>query len=205
MQDEEALKTVREYTTTLLEQRLAKDHYFHNLSHTQEVVQGCIEIGTSLGFSEQEITTLSIAAWFHDTGYCNTYKDHEIESTRIAVAFLKLLNFPEQQIEDVISIILATKYPQQPVTLMENVICDADFYHFSKDNYHAYESALRKEWEIYIHLTYTDSEWNRLNYEMLKNHSYFTSYGQRILQSRKNKNIKNLAKILNYNQDENND
>ena len=204
MQDEEVLKMVEEYTTTLLKEKLTTGHYFHDLKHTQEVVQGCVEICTNLNFYSEEITTVSIAAWFHDTGYCNKYKDHEIESTRIAMGFLAPLHFPEQSIKEIISMIRATKYPQQPVTLMEKVICDADFYHFSREDYPAHERALRKEWEIYLHLTFSDGEWARLNYEMLKKHSYYTAYGQKTLQTGKDKNIKNLAKILNYNQDENN-
>lgn len=204
MQDKEVLKMVKEYTTVLFNERLSTDHYFHNLKHTQEVVQGCIEICTNLDFSPEEITTVSVAAWFHDTGYCNTYKDHEIESTRTAIDFLTSLHFSEQRIDEITSLIRATKYPQQPTTLMEKVICDADFYHFSREDYPAHEKALRKEWEIYLHLTFSDSEWTMLNYEMLRNHTYFTSYGQKTLQIGKDKNIKNLAGILNYNQDENN-
>lgn len=92
------------------------------------------------------------------------------------------------------SCILATRFPQQPKNKPEEILCDADFYHFSRTDYTAHEQQLRKEWEIHLHLKYTDDEWDKLNYEMLKDHKYFTTYGQTVLQERKKENLKKLDK-----------
>jgi len=195
MNNYEILKTVKEYCTALLLLRLEKDLYFHNLSHTVEVVNACFEIGTESGLSPEEINILCIAAWFHDTGYCNTYKNHEAESINIASVFLKLLNIEETILEKITGCILATKVPQQPQTILEKIICDADFYHFSRTDYPEHEQALKKEWEIHCQLFYTEEEWNKGNYKMLKDHSYFTFYGQQVLQLRKEENIKRLEQV----------
>jgi len=64
-------------------------------------------------------------------------------------------------------------------------LCDADFYHFSRANYPAFEASLRREWKICLNVHYTDEQWNALNLDMLTNHEYFTGYGKTILQQRK--------------------
>lgn len=192
--ENEIVSKVKEFAVTLLERRLPEHLYFHNLCHTQEVVEAVTEIGNHSGLSAEELHTVIVAAWFHDTGYCNTYSDHEIEGANISHAFLTLLGVPEKRIATVSSCILATKFPQQPKNKLEEILCDADFYHFSRTDYPAHAQALRKEWEIHLHLKYTDQEWNKLNYEMLKSHRYFTVYGQTVLQERKKENIKNLEK-----------
>lgn len=196
MQHKETIKTVQEFTTALLERRLGKHHYFHNLSHTQQVVEGCQIIAFHAALTPGETYVLTMAAWFHDVGYTKTYKDHELQSAEIARGFLQMLSVPPATIAQVVECILATKYPQQPGNLLENIICDADFYHFSKDDYQDHALALRKEWSFYLQLVYTSKEWDQLNYEMLKNHHYFTAYGQSVLQQQKEKNIKKLAELL---------
>ena len=189
----EILKMAKQFCIELLVQRLAKDLYFHDLSHTTEVAEACFEIGTDSGLSAEELAIVCIAAWFHDTGYCNTYRNHEIESVNIAVTFLNLLGTEERIVKSVTGCILATKIPQQPSLLIEKIICDADFYHFSRANYREYEQALKKEWEVHLKLFYTDQDWNEANYEVLTKHSYFTYYGQQVLQPRKEENIKKIA------------
>ena len=196
MGHDEVLKTVKEFCTALLAQKLEEDLYFHNLSHTIEVAEACMEIALESGLTHEEINIVSIAAWFHDVGYCYTYKDHEFESINIATAFLNLLRTDEATIKLVIGCILATKIPQQPGTILEKIICDADLYHLSRTNYNQYEQALRKEWEIHLQLFHTDAEWNFGNYKLLSAHSYFTFYGLQVLQPRKEENIKKLQQLL---------
>jgi uncharacterized protein len=192
--ENQIIDKVRAFVIATLVQRLPGDLYFHNLSHTLEVAAAAVEIGLHSDLSPEELGIVTLAAWFHDVGYCSAYMEHEIESAHVSRAFLRGSGLPETSIEKVISCILATKFPQKPQNRLEEIICDADFYHFSRADYPAHEQALRKEWEIHLHLIYTDEEWNRINYEMLKNHSYFTPYGKTVLQDRKKENIKNLAK-----------
>jgi HD superfamily phosphodiesterase len=41
---------------------------YHNIEHTEFVVQKTYEIASNYSFDEKEIFILSAAAWFHDTG-----------------------------------------------------------------------------------------------------------------------------------------
>lgn len=191
MQSEILIK-VKEFATTLLKHRLSEKLYFHNITHTLEVVQATSEIGVNSALSKEELEIVLIAAWFHDLGYSDKYKDHEYESANIAFIFLTITGIDEIIIEHIISCILATKYPQKPLSLLEKVICDADLYHFSRPDYKQHEQALKKEWEANLNLIYTDKEWDIINYDMLKDHVYWTSYGKTVLQLKKEENIKKL-------------
>jgi uncharacterized protein len=189
----EILAKVREFATTTLSRRLPPNLYFHNLTHTLEVVAAAEEIGKGSDLSPAELETVSLAAWFHDLGYSNKYLDHETESAKIAADFLNNSGLEEDKIKAIIDCIMATKYPQQPSSLLQKVICDADFYHFSRKDYPRHEQSLKKEWEAKLNLIYTDREWNTLNFKMLQNHSYWTPYGKTVLQRKKEENIKRLG------------
>jgi len=190
----ELLDKVEEFATMLLKQRLSRDLYFHNLNHTIEVVSATLDIGLHSNITDEELETVAIAAWLHDLGYCSTYKGHETESANIARVFLTILKTDESRIEQIISCILATRMPQNPSSLLEKIICDADFYHFTRNDYPKHEQALKKEWEINLNLHYTDEQWNKLNHHMLREHNYWTAYGKTVLQPKKELNIRKLNK-----------
>lgn len=177
------------YVYGFLQSQLPEYLYFHNVSHTLEVVRAVTEIGVNEELTTEELEPVKIAAWFHDTGYHSKYAGHENESIEIAEAFLRAGSYPSDKTEIVISCIEATRYPQTPLSLQEEILCDADLYHFSKPDYREHEQNLRKEWGAYFHKTYSDEEWAKDNCELLVSHSYFTDYGKRVLQARKERNI----------------
>jgi len=189
----ELLDKVEEFATAQLKSRLSPTLYFHNLRHTREVVEATLEIGKHSDLTEIELETVTIAAWFHDVGYCKIYKGHEVESANNAFVFLSIMGMDKLRIEQIISCILATRMPQKPTSILEKVICDADFYHFSRHDYQQHEQALKKEWEIALGLNYTKVQWTKLNYTMLKEHTYWTPYGKTVLQIKKEANIKQLT------------
>ena len=182
--------------TNLFSDRLSPQLCFHNAYHTGNVVIDAQEIGLNAGISSDELDLVSIAAWFHDTGYTKGYVGHEQLSVAIARDFLMEHGLDANQIEKVTSCILATTFPQRPKNTFEMVLCDADFYHFSRLDYPKFEKSLRKEWATCLNLHYTDEQWNSLNLEMLTSHKYFTNFGKTVLQERKQKNIDWLKRLI---------
>jgi predicted metal-dependent HD superfamily phosphohydrolase len=196
MEFKDLVIAVSQFVTKLLKEKLSSQLYFHNELHTSYIVTAAQEIGSQSGLTAQEMEIVILAAWFHDTGYTEAYKDHELISIEIATQFLADLGMANEKIADIRSCILATRYPQKPVNLMEMVICDADFYHFSSDRYTDFAVALKKEWEEIIGLTYTQNQWDSINLEMLQFHHYFTPYAHLNLQPKKEENIKKLTALI---------
>ncbi|MDH3649978.1 MAG: HD domain-containing protein, partial [Saprospiraceae bacterium] len=101
---------------------------YHNLRHTVQVVNASREIGIALRLIPSEMEIVELAAWFHDTGYLTKPEQHEEASVGIACAYLHGLQYPARLIQKVASCIRATKCPQQPSNLLEEILCDADMY-----------------------------------------------------------------------------
>ncbi|MDP3470091.1 MAG: HD domain-containing protein [Daejeonella sp.] len=196
MINEDIVNIVRDYVLELLSNKLQNDICFHNVTHTQEVVKAAIEIAGECRFNPKQLEIVMLAAWFHDCGYTTTYTLHEDSSKTIAVDFLNRNNYPKEDIEQVLACIEATRFPKNPTSPEEEVLADADLYHFIKPDYPKYEQQLRKEFKTYLGRTYTDMEWAEINYTLLKSHSYYTDYGKNVLQQFKEVNIERLKTTL---------
>jgi predicted metal-dependent HD superfamily phosphohydrolase len=183
------LQAVRDYVILFLTENLSEQLTFHNIGHTYEVVSAVREISQDTKLSEEDVLTVQVAAWFHDCGYAFCYKGHEDESKRIARNFLENFGCEESFIQKVLQCIDSTKYPQNPTSDIEKIICDADLFHLTRTNYPKYEKALRLEFEKYLGLIFTDEEWQIENSDFLKNHQYFTEYGKKILAKFKEVNV----------------
>lgn len=186
------------FVTALFAEELSVQLSFHSAHHTGNVVRAVEEIGLNVALSPDDLDLVTIAAWFHDTGYTRGYAGHEQLSVIIARDFLVGMRLDGQRIDRIASCILATTFPQSPKNALEMVLCDADFYHFSRADYPKFEASLRREWETCLNMHYTDDKWNALNLQMLTNHEYFTGYGKTVLQEKKQKNIETLKNAVGY-------
>jgi len=123
------------YVTDLLEKQLSKQFYYHDFFHTFSVVNASDMLGDMNEISKPEKRILLIAAWFHDTGYTKQIVGHEKQGALIAEEFLIGKNIDDTEIESVKACILATQFPQQPKSILERIICDADMMHVSEPNF----------------------------------------------------------------------
>jgi predicted metal-dependent HD superfamily phosphohydrolase len=190
--NEALIAKVEGFVRKRLRDTLSNHMYFHDLEHTLLVVEGIRLIGRAIGLKEEEHFLLILAGFLHDVGYTEKYYGHEEESARIASRFLMENGLEKEKIELVEKIIIATKFPQYPENRLEQIICDADLYHFSLWDYLGFADRLKSEWETNLNLFYTDLEWDALNLRMLSTHVYFTDYGKNVLQQKKALNIEKL-------------
>ena len=87
------INEVEKFVYNLLSEKLHANYVYHNLSHTQRVVEKTIEISEDSNIKGDDLENLTIAAWFHDVGFTVSDENHEEESIKIASEFLKSLNF----------------------------------------------------------------------------------------------------------------
>ena len=148
------MSKVKKHCLFLLKQSRCKILPFHCVEHTLEVYKNVQTIGEYQKCNIEELEVLKIAALFHDTGVSETYKGHEDISANNAQKFLIDFNYSKTKIERVMDIIRATKMPQSPKTKLERIICDADLFHLSSNNYLVKSELVRKEWKEYIGLIF---------------------------------------------------
>jgi len=127
-------KTKKHCTQILIESR-CNQLAFHNSQHTKEVFNNAQQIGTHENLTQEDLEIVSLAALFHDTGNMDCFKGHEDVSAHKASEYLKNIGFEPGKIEKVVKCILATKMPQKPTNLLEEVICDSDLAHLGKENF----------------------------------------------------------------------
>jgi HD superfamily phosphodiesterase len=190
------LEKIEEYAEHILRERLPLHNTYHNLTHTKDVVQSCIEIGIGEKLTPDEMEMVQIAAWFHDMGYIENPEGHEEISAMYASNFLNEENYPEDRIEKIIGSILATKSPQNPKTKIEQVLCDSDLNHIGRDNFFIRNECFRKEKEFYRKRKLNDTEWISYTIDFIIRHQFRTFYAINIFEETRGKNIKELQQKL---------
>src|SRR5215210_5133092 len=87
---EQLLAAARNYVTEIFTHNVKPQFVFHNIEHTEDVVEACSHMADHYKLEEEDRLVLLLAAWFHDTGYSlGSAAGHEQESIRIATDFLR--------------------------------------------------------------------------------------------------------------------
>jgi len=97
------------FATDLLTGNIDPRFLYHNLRHTQRVVESTKELIEGENISDEESEQLLVAAWFHDLGYTKSYTDHEEQSCLLVKDFLAEHKMSVSFSEIVCSLIMATK------------------------------------------------------------------------------------------------
>ncbi|WP_326982231.1 Pycsar system effector family protein [Chryseobacterium sp. MYb264] len=196
------LQKAKDYVEILFKDKLSSVYFYHNFIHTTYTVNKAEEIMKNTPVSTEDQEKVLLALWFHDTGYIECALNHEEKGVEIMKNFLQKENYPEQKIEEIQKLILATKITYEPQNLLEQIVKDADCSHFASHDYNDISDALRKEWELTNVKCFSNDEWNAGNLEMLKNkHQYYTEYAKANWQPLKEKNIKKIEKKLEKEED----
>ncbi len=188
------LAAARTYVTDMFQHRVDPVFVFHNLEHTEDVVEACSSMAEHYNLNEEDRLVVLLAAWFHDTGYAGGQAEgHEEASVQTATQFLQG-KADSGLIQRVISCIQATRMPQSPVTLVEKILCDADLNHLATGDFIARGELLKKERESLLGHRIDKKEWRKNNLRFLLNHHYFTDYGLDVLAPKKAENLAQLQK-----------
>jgi len=190
------LDQTRKFVVELMTNKLPEQYVYHNLQHTLDVVSAAEEIAIHSNLETEQIEVVMAAAYLHDIGYIKNNEQHEDHSITLSREFLDQLGANKKYIEDVIGCIEATKLPQNPKNLPQQVLCDADLYHLSSGHYFEKAELLRAEFSTIEKEDISESEWLDMSTVFIDNHQYFTDYGKLILGPRKAKILKKIKKRL---------
>lgn len=193
----EILENTKQYIIHFINTHPNDTLLYHNLTHTEDVVKAASRIGRYYQLSDQDFFIVIAAAWFHDAGYYNgPAQGHEQRAAEMAAAFLKEKDVEESIIGSVEQCILATRMPQSPETLLEQIVCDADLSHLGTDNFSKRNKLLRKETEITHNKDISKEEWRQNSIVFLESHHYHSDYGKQLFDEKKQQNIEELKKKI---------
>ncbi|HYG03538.1 MAG TPA: Pycsar system effector family protein [Chryseosolibacter sp.] len=195
--ESDLLNKARLFAESVFKNEAFLNRTFHNIEHTTDVVNAAEEIAVKTGLSDDEKESVLIAAWLHDVGYVEGAEDHEEKAAEKARTLLAENGASPEKIKQVADAIMATRMPQNPKSNVDKVLCDADLFHLAADDCMRKSAKLRSEWKVSGNKEMDDQEWLLSNINFMEGHQYHTSYGQDVLQQRKDKNISDLRAQLN--------
>ena len=199
--DQPDFERAKRYALERLEQELLPIMLYHSVAHTRDdVVPAAERLAALEGVDGEPLLLLRTAAYYHDLGHVEQYTNHEAIGARIAAEVLPHLGYSAAHIQVISDIIMATKLPQSPRTLLEEIMADADLDILGRDDFLARNQDLRAE-RAALGMPTTDEEWYSGQLEFIQTHRYFTAAARSLRDAKKQQNIKGMIKLLEKCQD----
>lgn len=190
---EQLLQETETYIKTFFAENMPAQYVFHDFEHTVQTVAAVKVIGDGFQLSADEMRILQLATWFHDTGYTLGPTEHEERSCQVATNFLSG-KVSEEDLQAILGCIRATKVPQNPKNLLEQVICDADLSHLGMERYWDRNGKFRQELILARQTIMSEQEWIDFEINFMLTHEYHTAVAQELFNKRKAKHIQQLLK-----------
>jgi uncharacterized protein len=186
----------RTYALQRLERELPTALTYHSLAHTRDdVAPATLRLAAIAGVSGEQRMLLYTAAYYHDIGFVMQRVDHEASSAWIAAETLPSFGYSPEQIEIIHGLIMATKLPQSPRTLLEQLMADADLDALGRTDFITRNQALRDELAAYgAH--WDDLAWAREQLCFVGSHQYWTEAARQVRGEQKRRNIALIRKMI---------
>lgn len=192
------LSDLEEFVYEKLEKGLPKDLYYHNLKHTVDVYTQVELIGRAEGVGDEEMLLLRTAALFHDAGHLIDYDTHEEMAVKLVREILPEYQYSDKQIGLISELIMSTKLPPQPKSLLEEIMCDADLDYLGRTDFIPVSNTLYKELHEHGKVG-TLREWNDIQTQFIAKHSYFTKTARKLRNVNKKSQLNKLKEWLEKN------
>lgn len=186
------LDETKQYVTSFFDKHVNNKLVYHNDEHTENVVNAAIEIANHYRLTDQDYFIVVVAAWFHDIGYFFDPSHHEEKGAEEAAIFLKRKEVEEPVIQAIAGCIRATRLPQNPHSLVEKVVADADLYHLGTSKFTETNKLLRREFMALHNVDISKDEWRSKTIRLLETHQYHTDYCRLLLSDTKARNLEKL-------------
>ena len=182
---------------TRFAEKLSPNLTYHSLFHTRnDVVPAVCRLARANDLGESDCLLLMTAALFHDTGFIQVYTDHETYSIEMARQTLPHYGYSPGQIATITDLIAATRMPQRPRGLLQEIICDADLDLLGRDDYMYLNGQLWREIIYYAGRPIPEKQWRAEQLEFLKRHRFFTASARASRDAGKLKNVALMTAAL---------
>jgi class 3 adenylate cyclase len=178
-----------------LEKELPAYVFYHNVKHTVDVVTEVELIGWAEGCTDEEILLLKTAGLFHDTGITVSFDNHELHGAEYARKILPGYNYSPEQIDRICSIIMSTKLPPKPSTLLEEIICDSDLDYLGRSDFIPVSNTLFEELKAQNKMKDLN-EWNKMQVKFISGHQYFTKTARSLREVNKQLQIERIQSLI---------
>jgi uncharacterized protein len=184
------------YALNRLRSELSPKLTYHNAWHTEcDVLPAAVQLARLSDLPEADLQLLRVAAAYHDIGFITTHLEHERRSAELAAQVLPRYGFTAEELERIVGMIMATRLPQRPRNLAEQIMADADLDVLGRADFLARHRALRQELAA-LGQPMTDQQWLAAQSRFLQQHSYFTPAAQSLRMAEQRANLARLRAYL---------
>ncbi|MBK7938639.1 MAG: HD domain-containing protein [Lewinellaceae bacterium] len=167
-------RAAKQFILSKLRAELSDKLSYHGVHHTLDVLKMATEICAGENVNGHELVLVKTAALFHDAGFVkNKHAGHEREGCLIVQDALPGFGYSPRDIDVICGMIMATKIPQSPHNLLEEIICDADLDYLGRSDFYSIGDSLYEELQAY-HIIQGEQAWNRLQVSFLTAHAFHT-------------------------------
>lgn len=161
------------YINGRLRKELPRHLTYHSVAHVKDVYKAAERLAESEGVQGEDLRLLLTAVMYHDCGFMVQSKEHEKIGCDIVREHLPRFDYAPEQIDRICGMIMATRIPQTPNNLLEQIIADADLDYLGRDDFWTIGNKLFEELQMYG-IIQTEEDWNALQIRFLDQHHYFT-------------------------------
>lgn len=195
MKQENILADAKKYVNKLL--LPLEEHYYHSYWHALDVMDRAKYLSKKEWLSDEEIEMMQLAWLFHDTWFIIQYDENEQIWAKIAKNYLKSILYPNERINQIEKIILATSPEYKtPVDKYEEIIKDADMDNLWRDDFIDKNVKLKREIEVIKNIKIKDPDWKHASIELLKEYKFSTISQKTERNTKKIENLKNMLDEL---------
>lgn len=159
-----------------LSRKLPAHLTYHTLGHTIDVANVCNHYIEYYMVADSVARLIRIAAVAHDYGYIFSPEGHEERS--IAEVRPMLSDYSEREISLIEGMIRATKVPQKPQNLYEEILADADLDYLGRQDYPQLSGSLYAEF-LHFGVVANDAQWLAVQIKFLESHHFHTDWAKR--------------------------
>jgi predicted metal-dependent HD superfamily phosphohydrolase len=188
----EILEQLRTHVTWLFKANKDQRFFYHNLDHTESVVEHAVKLATHYQLSDEDFFIVLAASWFHDIGYLFSKAEHEAKGAELCAKFLQDKQVSKEVIDKITGCIMATKMPQSPVGLLQEIVCDADLFHLGMSSFKERNKLMRQEAQAFSPNAIDKGLWREKTIGLLSKHHYHTEYSKQLLNQKKSENLAQL-------------
>jgi uncharacterized protein len=190
------LERARQYALDRLEKQLSPRLVYHSLEHTRDDVEPAVErLAQIENIAGIELLLVQTAAYYHDIGYIYQREDHERVSAELAGRVLPIFGYSFDHIRTIQAMIMVTRLPQSPHTLLEEILADADLDSLGRMDCIPKSFALRAELEDFG-VMFSDEQWFTQQLKFFQSHQYFTRAAHQLRDEGKRQNIEAMRELL---------
>lgn len=189
-------RAAKQFILAKLREELSDQLHYHGVHHTLDVLQMASDICESEGIGGRNLMLVKTAALFHDSGFVkNKHAGHEAEGCLMVREYLPNFGYTAADIDTICGMIMATKIPQSPQNILEEILCDADLDYLGREDFFSIGNTLFEELQAY-HILNDEQAWNRLQVNFLTAHKFHTITNRTVREPVKLRYLEDLKDLV---------